>query len=283
MFLLLTLFACTDAPVASHALDPERTDRPVWMFEQTEQGWRRSPTPVGHGMSSLGLGVQGDTLVLTAQCFWEECGSLLWRQLTGPPVHAIASQDLEHWEPRMWRLVDPDDRVPIDTELHGEHIWYFGTPAGQHGDPALVQADHTIYRATLDGDTLRAPEAMLSGAGLADPAPVTYRGRQMVFLTTLPGRQIGRATGSPLQLDKRWDHVSVPHAMVVDEALWLWAHTVREGRHVPLRSVSTDGEHFSSFEAVLPTEDIDCANPVGTVWQGRPVVFCVSEPLDGPQ
>lgn len=283
MLLLLTLLGCSDSPVASHTLDPLRTQRPVWMFRQTADGWTRHPTPIAHGMSSLGLGTDGDALVLTAQCFWEDCGSVMWRHLVGPPVHGLSTQDLETWTPRMWRLDDPDDRIPIDTELRGTEVWYYGTPAGEHGDPALRKAEHTIYRATISEDRLEAPVAVLSDAHLADPAPVSFGGRDMVFLTTLPGRAIGRATGVPLRVDKTWEGISVPHAMVVGDTLWLWAHTIRDGKHIPVRAVSKDGEQFSPFEAVLPTQDIDCANPVGMVWQDIPVVFCVSEPLDGPR
>lgn len=283
MLLLLTLLGCSDSPVADLALDPERTDRPVWMYRQTAAGWQRQPEPVAHGFSSLGLGTDGDALVLTAQCFWGDCGSVMWRHLVGPPVHALSTKDLQTWEPQMWRLVDPDDRVPIDTELRGDQVWYFGTQAGQRGDPALHQADHTIYRATISGDRLQAPKAVLVGPHLADPAPVHFKGRDLLFLTTLPGRAIGVASGDPMTVTKTWDHVSVPHAMVVGDALWLWAHTVREGRHVPVRATSTDGVNFSSFEAVLPTDGTDCANPVGMVWRSEPVVFCVSEPLGGPK
>jgi hypothetical protein len=281
MLLFLSLLGCFDAPVIDRALSAQQGDRPVWMFRSTPTGWQRHPTPVAHGMSSLGLGTDGRALVLTGQCFWGDCGSILWRHLVGPPVHAIQTTDLADWTPAMWRLVDPEDRVPIDTELRGSDIWYYGTPAGEHGDPALRQEEHTIFRARIDGDKLESPQIMLTGPHLADPAPVRFMGQDLLFLTTLPGREIGMASGSPLTVKRTWAGVSVPHAMVVDETLWLWAHTVREGLHVPLRATSIDGQHFTPFEPVLPTEGIDCANPVGTVWQGQPVVFCVSEPPGG--
>ena len=283
MFLILTLLACSDPPVAGRTLDPQRTDRPVWMFRQAAQGWVRNPTPIAHGLSSLGLGTNGDELMLTAQCFWGECGSIVWRHLVGPPVHALSTRDLQTWTPQMWRLVDPDDRVPIDTELRDTWVWYYGTEAGQHGDPALRAEDHTIYKARVSDDRLVEPTVVLSGAHLADPAPISFNGQDMLFLTTLPGREVGQAMGDPLRVTQTFKHVSVPHAMVVDDELWLWAHTVRDGKHVPVRAVSKDGQKFTSFEAVLPTDGVDCANPVGTVWQSQPVVFCVSEPLDGPQ
>ncbi len=258
------------------------------MFQQTPQGWTRSAEPIAHGMSSLGLGSDDSGLVLTAQCFWGDCGNVMWRHLVGPPVHGIRTEDLQTWSPAMWRLVDKEDRVPIDTELRqgegGSEVWYYGTRAGAQGDPALHEQAHTIYRARVSDDRLVEPMAMLTGAHLADPAPVRFRGVDMVFLTTEPGRAISRATGTPLALNMRFEGVSVPHAMVVGESLWLWAHTVREGRHVPVRATSEDGESWTPFAAILPTEGIDCANPVGTVWQGQAVVFCVSEPLGrGPE
>lgn len=283
MFFMLALIGClTDAPVAGDALRPDdAAGHRVWMFRHGSQGWVRENAPVAHSMSSLGLGSKDGRVVLTTQCFWGDCGSMLWRHLSGPPVHAISSADLQTWTPEMWRLVDPDDRVPIDTEFFftedGAQVWYYGAPAGQLGDPAAFGGTHTLYSATVQGDRLVNPVVRMTGPHLADPAPVMFRGALYVFATTKPGHEIAMATGEPLAISRTWRGVSVPHAMVVGDALWLWAHRVDAGRFVPVRAVSTDGKNWSTFEAVLPTAGVSCANPVGAVAVDGPVVFCVEE------
>jgi hypothetical protein len=289
LVLLLTLFGCWgDDPVAHHAIG-SGTDRPVWMFQKTAEGWTRAAAPVAHGMSSLGLGLDGDTLVLTAQCFWGDCGSERARRKVGPPVHAIRTKDLVHWDAAMWRLKDKADRVPIDTEYrsgdHGAVVWYYGTEAGVQGDPARHPQPHHIFSAKVAGDLLESPVLMLSGNGLADPSPLEFQSRLFLFLTTSPGRSIGVATGHPLRLQREWEGVSVPHAMVVGESIWLWAQRVEAGRMVPVLAVSDDaGQTWSEWTRPLPMDGLaGCGNPAGAVFGGVPVVFCVSEPVGAPE
>ena len=285
---IITLLGCWgDKPVAGAALGPG-TERPVWMFRLGADGWRRNKEPVANSASSLGLGVVNDRLVLTMQCFWGDCGSESKRHEIGPPVHWLSTADLERFEPGMIRLVDPDDRVPIDTEMRAKkgtsYVWYFGTQAGVLGDPAKHADAHNIYRAAVESSRLVRPTLMISGTGLADPAPLDVGDQQMVFLTTQPGRQIGMAQGTPLTIQKTWDRVSVPHAMLVGEDIWLWAQTVRFGKMVPVRTTSSDqGQTWSDWDAPLPLDGLEgCGNPVGAVFKETPVIFCVTEPLQGP-
>jgi len=285
---LLTLMACWgDDPVAGQAVGPG-DDRPVWMFRENEGRWTRSAVPVAHSMSSLGLGVDGDLLVLTMQCFWGDCGSLVKRKTDGPPVHALTTRNLQDWKPAMWRLLDPDDRVPIDTEYRGTtegaEVWFYGTHAGTPGDPAAHRMPHTIMSASVVNERLESPKVWMQDSGLADPAPLTVGGEQWLFLTTKPGMAIGLAKGSPFTVVREWTGVSVPHAMLVGDHIWLWAQQVRQGRMVPVRAISTDsGQTWSDWSAPLPVEDLaGCGNPVGAIFKEKPVVFCVTEPLGGP-
>jgi hypothetical protein len=278
---MLVLIGCFgDDPVAGHAIGAG-DDRPVWMYRLNGVGWERSSVPVAHSVSSLGLGLDGEQLVLSMQCFWGDCGSESKRREIGPPIHAITTTDLLNWKPDMARLVDPEDRVPIDTEVRGDEVWYFGTVAGTMGDPAKHAESHRIYRAQRQEDKLISPELMIEGSGLADPAPLIVGGKQFLFLTTKPGMAIGLARGTPLRVTREWAGVSVPHAMWVGKQIWLWAQTVRNGRMVPVRSISEDlGETWSEWDAPLPMTGLSsCGNPVGVVFDGTPVVFCVTEPL----
>jgi hypothetical protein len=230
--------------------------------------------------------MRGSELILTMQCFWGDCGDEAKRHEIGPPVHALKTTNLEQWTPAMWRLVDPDDRVPIDTELREEAVWYYGTRAGAKGDPAAHRDPHTLYRAEVAGDRLVNPQAVFSSGGAADPAPLTIGGDTMVFITTQPGRAIGVLRGAPLALQREWTGVSVPHAMVVDDQIWVWAQTVREGRMIPIRIQSSDsGQTWSEWDAPLPLDGMvgGCGNPVGAVFDGGPVVFCVTEPVGRPR
>lgn len=287
--LWLTLFACSsgldasDDPVAGAAIGPG-SERPVWMFQLNGEQWSRSTEAIAHRASSLGLGVSGGSLVLTMQCFWGDCGKESLRHSVGPPVHAITTRDLSVWKPAMWRLVDPEDRVPIDTEIRGDRVWYYGTEAGMRGDPAKHRAEHMLYAATIAGDRMVEPTVVFQGLGVADPAPLTVGEASVLFMTTKPGMEIGMAAGSPLRLTKTWPNVSVPHAMTVGDEVWLWAQTVRDGRLTPVRSISRDGgRQWTDWDAPLQTADIGgCGNPVGSVFNGVPVVFCVTEPLMVP-
>ena len=285
LIFLLTLLACgDDSPVAGLAAGPG-SDRPVWMFQENDGRWTRSAEPVAHSASSLGLGVEGDRLVLTMQCFWGDCGSESKRKTDGPPVHALITRDLQKWSAAMWRLKDPDDRVPIDTEYRSAgteaQIWYYGTAAGAVGDPAQHANPHAIFVANVQDHDLVKPIEMIRGTGLADPAPLEVNGETWLFLTTKPGHAIGLARGKPLRMVREWNGVSVPHAMRVNDAVWLWAQRVERGRMVPVRSISTDGgQTWSQWSNPLPMDGIPgCGNPVGAIWQGVPVVFCVTEPL----
>jgi len=285
---MLAFLGCWgDGPVAGAALGPG-SDRPVWMFRYGPGGWERHPEAVAHSVSSLGLGTVDGQLVLSMQCFWGDCGSETKRKRVGPPVHFLATSDLKTFEPGMIRLVDPDDRVPIDTEMRSGQgtsvVWYFGTESGMTGDPAHHASTHRIYRARVDGTRLVEPVLMLDGPGLADPAPIEVGGETLLFLTTLPGRQIGMAKGTPLTIQRTWSGVSVPHAMSVGTELWLWAQTVREGRMIPVRSKSADGgQTWTDWESPLPLDGLEgCGNPVGAVFDKTPVVFCVTEPVGAP-
>ncbi len=282
VFWMLFLLGCMgDRPVAGAALG-SGSSRPVWLFELTASGWERRPEPVAHSVSSLGLGVVGDTLVLTMQCFWGDCGSELQRHLVGPPVHLLWTKDLQTFHPDMTRLVDPEDRVPIDTEVREpDEVWYYGTAAGVRGDPAKHADPHVIYKARRVGDRVVEPVEIIRGPGLADPAPLKVAGEQLLFLTTRPGHAVGLAMGSPMAVNREWTGVSVPHAMEVDGEVWLWAQRVEKGRTFPARIRSLDGgKSWGQWDTPLPMDGVDnCGNPVGAVFQGRPVVFCVSEPL----
>ena len=112
----LLLIACTwiDPPVVEAVVGPDPgAERHVWLFRQQPDGrFLRDEEPLAHSLSSLGLEVVEEALVLTAVGVWLGSVSEWRREWWGPPVHALRTVDLETWEPLLWRLSgDTLDRV----------------------------------------------------------------------------------------------------------------------------------------------------------------------------
>jgi len=293
VWLLLTACTWVDPPVVATVVghDPG-AERHVWMFRQQPNGsFQRDPVPIASSLSSLGLEVVDDALVLTAVGVWLGSVSEWRREWLGPPLHALRTTDLDTWEPLIWRLSgDAQDRVPIDPQLHataaGVDLYYYAVPAMERGDPALHTTDHVIARATLDGG-FTWQEDVLSARNLADPSPVTFQGQTLLFATTRPGSEITLFSGDPLTRVRTWSDVSVPHAFVHDGVLQLWASRWRGSQQVAVRATSTNGRDFTAWDEPLPMAGLrHCASPVGASWQGQVLALCADEvpvvPRQGP-
>ncbi len=293
MWPLLTACSWVDPPVVADVVghDPG-AERHVWLFrEQADGSFARDPAPFAHSLSSLGLAVVDDALVLTAVGVWLGSVSEWRREWLGAPLHALSTADLETWEPLLWRLGgDEDNRVPIDPQLHsgpsGLELWYYAVPPMERGDPALHTAERVIARARLDGRATWV-EDVLTAPSLADPSPVEFQGRTLLFATTRPGSEITLFAGEPLVRVRTWPDVSVPHAFVHEGVLQLWASQWVGSQQVAVRATSTDGRTFTPWERPLPMAGLrHCASPVGASWQGQVVVACADEepvvPMTGP-
>jgi hypothetical protein len=179
--------------------------------------------------------------------------------------------------------VDEEGFTPIDPQLFegpkGLELWYFGAPGQGHVDP-MDRSPHAIRRATLGEDgRFHAQETALIHPGLGDPSPIHFKGEDWLFATQFGAESIVAYKGSPLQQSHRFQGVSVPHALVVENSLWLLGTQVVKGRQQPVRAISTDGVRFSEFAPFLPLQpDQVCASPVGAVLNGKIAVFCVEEP-----
>lgn len=300
MLLLLSLLGCSPPPEAPEAheapeaplsaallVHEENPRRKLWLFENTDQGFVRRTPHIARDISSLGAVVVDQELILTGLCWWPGCGTpaeMKLRQELGPAVFGISTRDLKNWTARQWRLVDEKGFTPIDPQLqetkNGLELWYFGAPGQAHMDP-MNRDRHEIRRATLQDDgRFHATHTVLNEPGLADPSPVTFQGEPWVFATQFAAESIVAYSGNPLQRRKRFKGVSVPHALVVNDVLWLLAIRVVQGRQQPVRAISKDGQIFSEFEPFLPLEAHEvCASPVGVDFNGKIAVFCVEEPL----
>jgi len=293
MLLILTL-ACSPTPEAgpeeplSAALlvQEENPRRKLWLYEDAGAGFVRREPHIARDISSLGAIVADNELILTGICWWPGCGSpeeMKKRQERGPAVFGLSTRDLESWTPRQWRLNDSRGFTPIDPQLssgpEGLELWYFGAPGQAHVDP-MDRKKHAIRRAPLQEDgRFHARESIVEDLGLADPSPIRFRDQDWLFVTQFAAESVVAYKGSPPQKTHRFQGVSVPHALVVDDALWLLASQIVNGRQQPVRAISTDGETFSDFEPFLPLKpDQVCASPVGAVFSGKIAVFCVEEP-----
>ena len=276
-----------EQPLAKAMLDFEANPRrKLWMFEQQGDVFIRLEPHIGKDISSLGALVMGDRLYLTGICWWPGCGSeeeMHKRQQYGPLVFGLSTSDLQEWTAHQWRLVDEKNYTPIDPQLNlgpkGLELWYFGAAGQKHTDP-MDRSQHDIRKASLGEDSrFHHPSTYIRKAGLADPSPIVFQNTQWLFATQFAAESIVAYRGNPPQQSHRFQGVSVPFAMTVENELWLLATRIVNGRQQSVRSISTDGEHFSDFEPFLPTNtDQVCASPVGAVFNGKTVIFCVEEP-----
>ena len=260
--------------------------RKLWMFEQQGERFVRLEPHMGKDISSLGALVVDDRLYLTGICWWPGCGSeeeMHKRNKYGPLVFGLSTTDLDTWTSHQWRLVDNKNHTPIDPQLSsgkdGLELWYFGAAGQKHTDP-MDRSPHDIQKATLGQDNrFHNASTYIRAAGLADPSPIVFQGTQWVFATQFAAESVVAYRGNPPQQTHRFQGVSVPFAMVVQDELWLLATRIVNGRQQPVRSISKDGDTFSDFEPFLPTDtDQVCASPVGAVFNNKTVIFCVEEP-----
>ncbi len=290
VWLLWTACALLDPAPAGEAVGHDASaSRPLWLFrEDGRGGFVRAREPFAHSFSSLGLVADGDRLVLLGLGRFPGAFSMWRRDWLGPPLHGLETEDLDTWDPVMWRLRgDPEDRIPIDPQPHlgeeGLEVYYYAAPSEQQGDPAQFAGGHRIARARV-GRTAAWSEDVLTAPLLADPCPVTFQGRALLFATSQPGAEAALFEGDPLEPVEVFGGVSVPHAFVHDGVLQLWVQQQRRQGAVALRSTSEDGRTFTSFEEPLPMDGLgNCASPVGASFDGEVVVVCLDEALgEGP-
>jgi hypothetical protein len=259
--------------------------RQVWMFTDSGSGFVAHNTPIARDMSSLGLGVVDGELWLTGLCWWPGCGSeaeMERRRSEGPLLFGIATRDLNEWRALQWRLKGAGDLTPIDPEIRqtdsGVVLWYYGVSGSAHVDP-MNRDTHEIHTASLQGDNFVETGLLLSARGLGDPAPISYRGNELLFATTEAAQASAVFSGEPLRLASQMRGVSVPFAFEVNGVLWLLASKIVNGHPTPVRATSTDGVTYSQWEQFLPTGNMEgCSSPVGAVVGETIAVFCVNEP-----
>lgn len=255
----------------------------VWIFvaPDPEGPWQGAARPLAAGVSSLGLHVEEGRIALTGLPMAEPSAldelfprlrAWGWLGAEGLTMEGAASP--ASWTPRTWELDDPGTVAAIDSQGFEGGFWYF-SPEGRGGDPAKAAGSHPI-RSTPP------PLERLSAPGLADPAPVRFGGRLLLFATEHPDAVV-LAAGEPLSVVQRFSAVSVPFATVVTrppvEQLWLVAQAALNGRRQPVRTMSLDGQNWTPWTPMLDLgERRSCTSPVlGKLAEGW-MLACVEEP-----
>jgi len=250
---LLSLLACTDPPPP-----PLRTGvtKLAWYTSVDGETWTRQ-APLREKVASLGLSVRDDGQLWIT--FLDHQGEAGWKErLFGPPIAGMVWDGA--WTPMEWSVSDDDAPALVDPQWYGDTLYYVAFDGT--GDPAEGK---TRIRSS-DGTT------WLEGQGLADPMPVTHDGVFSLFVTRHPG-QVVQFTGDPLTETHSFQ-ASVPHALVVGDALWL---VVQRGpRRTPHRAIFQDGR-WGPLEQLVDAPH--CTSPVvGPTDEGF-VLLCVEETL----
>ena len=252
------------------------------------QTWTAQKDPPLHSLSSLGLHHEDGNIVLSAQhrlqmpTKEEEEMQLLWSQLL-------------HFDGVAWRAEVRPFSAPISA--HADHQWFEGElwlqsspplfrggagavapdQLGAARDPLLLKVDHEI----------RTPDRVwLSGVGLADPAPLRFKGDLHLFVTRaeIHNQELRLSVEHYVeqdgQLEKKsvFSGRSVPFALEVNGEMWLLAQQrTRSGAQL-VSSRTADGVSWSSWAPLLSSElERSCSSPVmgrvGEKWW----IFCVEQ------
>jgi hypothetical protein len=200
-----------------------------------------------------------------------------WSRTFGDPEIGVLRRTAEGWQRARRPVDDTETPAPIDPQSDGQALWVVARE-GTAGDPAAAGSENRIRV----GPPWR---TALTGAGLTDPMPVHFGGREMLFVTEIHQR-IVLFEGDPLARSRQWQGVTVPYAREVDGELWLLAQKPAGGSRlpVPVLARSADGRSFTDFRPVLPagmtrvcTSPVVAPDPARGGW----VLLCVEETAPG--
>ncbi|MFT5584427.1 MAG: hypothetical protein ACI9VR_002012 [Cognaticolwellia sp.] len=215
---------------------------------------------IAQGFDSLGLTQQTGRVVVTGM---NHRRLIPWyERYQRPAVHELVWQGSSSG--KGWRIertrVAVDAPALIDPQWQGEALWYVARSG--MGDPALGGMNRVMKGADVE----------LEGTGLADPSPVTFNGRELLF-TTRWGDGVVLWGGSPWTEQASWRQLTVPFARVEAglesglqaSLLAVYAVGVVDGSRLPVRMESVDGVHFTQPKALsLSPTPSSCTSPV--VW-----------------
>ena len=265
--MIALLLACSASEPPPTALADSR----LWVWRSPDRRtWTRDPEPLAEGFDSLGLAeVEPGVFRLS--------GLDHRRRVPGYerylPLKTWGFEgDLDRWERGSWAVDDAGTVNFVDPQWFEGQLFYTQRD-GVGGDPALDQRPNALRSSPP-------PTTWRSGVGLADPSPVRFEDRFLLFATSW-GKGVMLFEGEPLAEVKRFGGVTVPFSVVVEGELWLLAQQTLEGARQPVLARSSDGRSWSSFERVLPADHglKSCTSPVLAVRGEGGVLLCVEESL----
>ncbi len=267
--MLSLLLACSSAPPPPSVLAESR----LWVWRSPDRRtWTRDPEPLAEGFDSLGLAeVEPGRFRLSGLDHRREIPGYE-RYL---PLKTWGFEgDLDSWERGSWAVDDAGTVKFVDPQWFEGQLFYTQRE-GMGGDPALDKRPNTLRSSPP-------PTSWVEGVGLADPSPLRFRDRFLLFATAW-GQGVLVFEGQPMAEVQRFGGVTVPYPLEVDGELWLLAQQAIRGVRQPVRATSRDGRTWSSFQPVLPQDHglRSCTSPVMAVRGEGGVLLCVEEAAGG--
>ena len=256
LFLLPMWVSCGPVPSPPGLDSPSESE--LLLFHGLDGEHFELQQVITRNFDSLGLVEEPGRVVLTGM---DHSRHIPWyERYQKPLVHQVV-WDGQSWERERTRVA-VDAMALLDPQWQGEAFWYVARSG--MGDPALGGVNRVM----------KGTEMQLEGIGLADPSPVTFGGKELLFVTRW-GDGVVLWEGSPWTEQARWQQLTVPFARVEarvgagaktglkNSVLAVYAVGVIEGRRLPVRMESRDGVTFTEPRRLkLSPMPGSCTSPV---------------------
>ncbi len=259
----------------------------IWSYTSSDaQTWHRLPEPSARYMTTLGLGVVDDEVLMISGLLYSPPQVLSVRHPAYFPV--LFTQDLLHWGIR-WYALDAPVSI-IDPELSWEdgRLWLTAWTLDKlrrSEDPVLSRGDHRVVRASLaESGFFENPRVIFKAPGVGDPVMVD--GLLYMTQTTLKPRLSTRVVVAANKEGRFIEVGEVPGISVPcvwrDGDTWrMYAQGWSRGKAIVVQSESEDGIHWE------PPRELPglgrCRSPVATRFKGQDILVCSEAPPDSGQ
>ena len=256
----------TPGPLESLLQTGEFPQTPHWRVQMftSEDGeeWSEGQT-IAHSLSSLGLLIFEDTLILT--------GTPSLEGADDRSIYALTSTNGLTWRSREWSVSGTDGVHDASLYIDEQNRVNAVFAEGGLGLRTAVRDNNRFV--TLD-------EVPLTEPGLREPTSCTWQGRDYLFAVEGTSSIVAAsaADGEPLTEDERfvWDGFQAPFCFVEDDELWLLAQAAGGGGK-PMYRVLEDSGEFGPMNNLLQSTALpfaSCTSPVMGRYGETFVLFC---------